>query len=111
MGNRECVLEFNTINSVYEIIINSEKGKKMFDENGNSLEFYEVDPNELKKYNGNLNTPTNRPDIRNIIYTDLKDKEFKNTVIFSAYNKSIKNIISYKIPTNLKLRIKKVMKK
>ena len=110
-GIENVLPEFNTINGVSGILINSEKGKKIFDEIGNSLEFYEVDPNELKKYNGNLNTPTNRPDIRNIIYTDLKDKEFKNTVIFSAYNKSIKNIISYKIPTNLKLRIKKVMKK
>ncbi|MBQ7410040.1 MAG: Coenzyme F420 hydrogenase/dehydrogenase, beta subunit C-terminal domain [Clostridia bacterium] len=98
-------------NGVSAVLINSEKGRKLFLELVNDIEFKEVLLDDILKKNKNLERPTERKITRNNIYygiDTLSPKKFvkKNLII----KNKVKNFIKTIIPIKIKNKIKKILK-
>lgn len=94
------------------VVINSLKGKELFDSIKESLEYKEVDFMESIKENSAYNHSCKMPKGRLTIFNDLDKMDFDS--IYKKYNLkkiSFKKIISKMMPKQLKQKIKKILKK
>jgi len=99
--------EFESNNGVSAILINNEKGAKIFEEIKNNLCFIKSTFGKVKEENQNLVRPTIRPSIRDISYKDIDGKSFKKYVKENLkYHKRIIDIIKSKVPKEVKEKIK-----
>lgn len=66
------------------VIINSEKGQKLFKKIENKLILEKTKLKYIEKYNQSLATSAKRPDERNIVFCEMKENTFK--LLEQAYN-------------------------
>ena len=103
--------DFYDKNGVSAIIVNTEKGKKIFEKIKYKLSYIESSIEDVKEYNENLKYPTKRLNIRNISYNNLSNKKFSRYIKENLkYKKELKDIIKNMIPAELKQKIKKFKK-
>lgn len=86
------------------MIINTEKGEKIFDLIKKDIIYYDSEYEKASMHNHNLKSPAERPLIRNTIYNGIKEK---------TYDTLLKENFNYKIPLLVRLKLKspKIMKK
>ena len=102
----------NNLEGVSAIILNSDKGKDVFDKVKNLLFSKEIPVSEIQKYNGNLNSPTKRPENRSVIYTKLNEVGFeKMAKQESKNNKYFVEYIKDCIPNRVRKKIKRIIRK
>lgn len=63
--------KINTLNGVSAIIINTTQGERTFNEIKNNIVFIKSEISFLEKENPNLTSPSQRPENRNYIYSEL----------------------------------------
>lgn len=68
--------DFFTHSGVSAVILNTNIGKKLFNEIENSLEILEVDIDDISKYNSALIESPKRPLERSIIFNDIEENAF-----------------------------------
>lgn len=94
------------------IIINTKKGREIFDLIKNEIVFIESTYEKMSKKNHNLVSPSLRPDIRDIVYNNIKDKDFENIIKDNMnFKVSFKSYLKSKIPKNIKIKVKSLLKK
>ena len=94
------------------VIVNTKKGEELFNLIKDNIDYVESDYNNVSKQNHNLKYPTNRPEIRNNIYKDIKEKDFEQIIKENLKFKiTATNFIKSLIPVNVKNKIKEVLKK
>lgn len=102
--------DFNNHNGVSSLILNTNKSKILFEEISTNLRFVNSKPEYIQSGNGNLKHPSIRPDIRDIIYTELDDKGFKYIAIkYFRPKKYYITAIKAVIPNSFKKSIKKIL--
>ena len=67
---------FFSPDGVSELLINSDKGMRLFEEMKSSIEYIPIKIEEVLCKNGNLNHPTDRPDRRNTIYSNIHNDDY-----------------------------------
>jgi hypothetical protein len=97
-----------TGNGVSAIIVNSQKGNLLLQENANEIDFKVQRLCDIAKYNMNLVRPIKRPNMRDIYYTEL-------TLDYEKYAKPIisrilKILIRKHTPKEVKAFVRKVLK-
>ena len=102
--------DFNAYDGVSCVIVNTEKGQALLDDISNELVIKEVDLDQIVKHNHNLSAPTSRISKRNAMYLNIDQQDFKDMDIFKLHSINIKHYISYIVPTNLKMKLKKLLK-
>ena len=105
--------QFESKNGVSCCIINSEKGKKLFDLTKNNFDFITVTKEAVCKYNGQLKSPMVKPQKRDNIYVGIDTlplNKFINRLNASFFTRTKRFFISM-IPSNIKVYIKKLLKK
>lgn len=110
-GIEKEIPKFNNINGVSAILTNTAKGKKMFGEVLQDIEFKEVSPEILFKNNGNLNEPSKRPYSRDSYY-DIVDK-LGFDAIYSTLSKSKRfkvEIIRNMFPNHVRQSLKAIIR-
>lgn len=91
-------------------IVNNEQGKKLFEQIKNQFEYFEVNRDEIKEKNPNLNHPTKRPKMRDMFYSGID--EMKGDVFFNKIKRYnyfvfyIRRTIIKLMPTSLIKKIK-----
>lgn len=80
----------DTKSGVSLIIINSERGKELFEKSNDKLYYLKSNMEIAQKYNEGLKKPVERPDIRNDIYIGYKEKRY----------------FSHKLKVGLKLKLR-----
>ena len=94
------------------IIINSIKGENVFEKIKEEIIYIESTFEKMSKYNHNLISPTQRKDIRDSVYTNIRKEDFsRNMNRYLNFNINYKNIIKSKIPNKIKKVLKKCLKK
>lgn len=115
-GIEDTFPEFFDKKGVSCVIVNSEKGKKVFDEVKRQIKYIKVPLDDISRKNHNLNCPTKRPVKRNDIYNEIDDKN-----IVQYFEKKLKVPMSHRlvyyrrkitelIPKSIKRTIKKFLK-
>ncbi len=104
--------EWNTKQGVSAVIVNTTKGKQMWEKIKENVEYIPSTIEKIKKHNENLNHPTKKKKIREHIYDGLKNKDFqtfaKENLHFKKTIKArVKNYISEDAIRKVKMRIKK----
>lgn len=95
----DSLKEFDDNKGVSLIIINTEKGKKIFDKIINQFDLKEMNVTECMQ--PNLKEPTKKP---------LDLKEFWNAFIYKSYKKVVKCYPKYSMKLKIKKKIKKILK-
>lgn len=100
--------EIDTSKGVSGIIVNSEKGKRFFEECKNDFTLKEIKLDELKTQNTNLNHPTPMPEKRKTVYQDciVNGKFVPNVQYASPLKFQTRRIASKILPKSLKKIIK-----
>lgn len=100
--------EIDTSKGVSGIIVNSEKGKRFFEECKNDFTLKEIKLDELKTQNTNLNHPTPMPEKRKTVYQDciVNGKFVPNVQYASPLKFQTRWIASKILPKSLKKIIK-----
>lgn len=100
--------EFYSEKGVSLILVNTKKGKKIFDILSNKISYIETDLEKASRKNMNLKRPSNRPERRNYIYKNINEKDCKK---FVKENLKLKikpqSLIKSLVPYKVKLFIKK----
>ena len=110
-GIEKEIPEFNNINGVSAVLVNSNKGKKLFDEIASEIEFIKVSPEVLIKNNGNLNKPSSRPNDRYIFYQIVERHGFDG--IFNSFKKTKRyklEMIRNLFPNYVRQKIKAIIR-
>lgn len=103
--------KFYSKNGVSLVLVNTEKGKKLWQSLDNCIESTESTLEQAVKMNKNLSEPSSRPECRSSIY-DGFDGDFEKYVNQKLYVKfDIKRKIKAVVPVALKGRIKHLIKK
>ncbi|CDD36625.1 4Fe-4S ferredoxin iron-sulfur binding domain-containing protein [Clostridium sp. CAG:356] len=93
------------------IIVNTKKGKELFEKIKNDINFEKSSFEKISKYNKNLKQPTVRKNIRDNIYNEIKEKNYEQIVKENMKFKiSAITIIKAYFPRKLKDTIKKILK-
>ena len=92
-------------------LVNSNKGKELWEMIADTIDFEEVIPDDIISHNGNLRAPTRRPPIRDSIY-EIVSKDGFGAIPYDLPFKaklvdSLKNII----PNRCRYAIKKALKR
>jgi coenzyme F420-reducing hydrogenase beta subunit len=103
--------EFYPPEGVSMILVNTTKGKQVFDEIVDKIRFIPSKLEYALKTNGNLNKPTPRPDTRDFIYTDIKKLGFEAAAKKHCNLKRITPILKRAIPYEVKTVIKRLLGK
>lgn len=102
--------DFNSDLGASAVLINSKKGKDIFEEVRNNLFTKETNISKIIKENRNLTMPTRRPNIRSQIYTNIDNMDFKEYVSKNLnYKKNVKDILKNMVPFKVKNIIKKIV--
>lgn len=99
--------EFLDKKGVSAVIINTEKGKKIFDIIKENIIYADAKYEDICRFNGQLNFPSHRSDDRNEWYRNIEKKDFMKKL---KTGKTVKSVIKSIIPTNIKLIIKKYIR-
>lgn len=103
--------KFYSKNGVSLVLVNSEKGKKLWKLLDNCIDSADSTLEQAVKMNKNLSAPSSRPDCRSCIYEGF-DGDFEKYVAQKLYVKpDIKRKIKAVVPISLKGRIKHMLKK
>lgn len=95
--------KFFSSKGVSEVLVNSDKGIYLFEEMKSYTEYIPIRIDEVLLKNGNLKNPTNRPDRRNTIYSNLKSDTFiEELEVPFQWKVRIKNILPRKVINYLK---------
>lgn len=113
-GIQSVYPEYYNFDGVSAVIVNSYKGKHLLDTVKEYLEIHQTAIDSVKKNNGNLNTPSFRPKVRDKIYADLN--EFGFAYIAEKYMHPSDKVlfidsIKDKIPNKFRQGIKKIISK
>jgi hypothetical protein len=92
------------------ILVNSNKGKKIFDEIRSFHFSLPIRMDDAKKYNKTITLPAKRPDQRNDFYSEFNKLGFKNAASKYCKLRHILPVIARYLPRNLKKRIKRIIK-
>lgn len=109
-GSEKNIPEWNDDKGISLVILNTEKGKKLFEKSLNELEYKKINIKDFMQTN--LYHPTEKPKNRQEFWDEYKNKGFK--YIFKKYGRyTVKDIIKnnikvYKI--KIKFAIKKTLK-
>lgn len=100
--------DFYDEKGVSAVIINTEKGKYLFEKLKDKFNYIESSMDKVKEYNVNLKRPTERKDIRNFVYDDIDNKKFHKYIKENLkYRRKLKDIVKNIIPIELKKKLKK----
>lgn len=103
--------KFYSKNGVSLVLVNTEKGKKLWKLLDNCIDSADSTLEQAVKMNKNLSAPSSRPDCRNGIYEGF-DGDFEKYVAQKLYVKpDIKRKIKAIVPVSLKGKIKHMLKK
>jgi coenzyme F420-reducing hydrogenase beta subunit len=103
--------EFYPPAGVSMVVVNTKKGKQMFNEIANNIEYIPSKLEYALKANGNLNKPTFRPETRDFVYADIKKLGFEIAAKKYCNLKRITPTIKRVIPYKVKVVIKKLLRK
>lgn len=104
--------QFVSKDGVSICLINSQKGKILFEQIKNKFEFFNCEQIDFLDYNHNLLHPTVRPIIRDNIYKEVfESNEFKTIAHKNIWIFKIKSLISALIPPLVKKIMKRGIKK
>lgn len=110
-GIEQFDYDFYDENGVSLAVINTKKGKDIFEDIKENVEYRSYKEENATKFNGNLKHPTSRPNIRGDIYKQLDKMEFSKYAKKYLSNKNkIKYIIKDIMPKNIKVLYKKYFK-
>ena len=96
-------------NGMSVVLINTPKGKELFDKIKDNLNVYESDLKHAQKGNGNLVKSGEKPPKRNYIYKKLLENGYEKTVKEECKFSYLVPFIRKHMPKGLKLLIKKVL--
>ena len=104
--------EWSTKQGVSAVMINTAKGKEIWEHIKENVEYIPTTIEKIKKHNENINHPTQKKNIREHIYEGLANKDFqtfsKENLHFKKTMKAqIKNYITEDTIRNIKKRIKR----
>lgn len=103
--------KFYSKNGVSLVLVNTEKGKKLWKSLDNCIDSANSTLEQAVKMNKNLSAPSSRPECRSSIYEGF-DGDFEEYVAQKLYVKpDIKRKIKAVVPVSLKGRIKHMLKK
>lgn len=107
--------EIDKKNGVSCVLVNSEKGKALFEFVKESFEITPCKLEEVQKQNWNLNQPSKRPEVRDSFYKDIDEdcyfSQFVETKISFIIKWKIKHFVFSVTPRWLKDYIKKILGK
>ena len=103
-GIKNVIEDFDDDKGTSLVIINSEKGQKLYEQIKNEIKYQEVDFNEAIKYNLSMISSVKKPKEREYIFKDLDDKGYE--YISQKYTKI--SLIK-KIKSKIKRIIKKIL--
>ncbi len=109
-GAEKELPEFDTYDGISCIIVNSLKGEVLLDEIKDDIIYKQVSVDQIVKHNHNLHSVTPRVTKRNTMYLNIDEYDFKDMDIYKLHTNQLKHYISYMLPTNLKLKLKKLLK-
>lgn len=98
----------NAKNGISAVIINSDKGIRIFNNIKNSIEFTESGVDRIKAYNKNLSRPSTKHEFRKKIYIESNSMPFKK--LAKKYLEPKNKLLVYfkhMIPTEIKDRLRK----
>lgn len=75
-GVKKFFPQFDNSNGCSLLLLNTDKGRIMWEQIKTSCTFEESNVNDAASFNGNLVHPTSKPEIRNVIYKEIKDKGY-----------------------------------
>lgn len=101
-GIKNVIEDFDDDKGTSLVIINSEKGNKLYEQIKNEIKYQEVDFNEAIKYNLSMISSVKRPKEREYIFKDLEDKGYE--YISKKYTK-------ISLIKKIKFKIKRIIKK
>lgn len=97
-------------NGMSVVLVNTQKGKKLFDDIKNNLKAYKTDLSHAKKGNGNLVNAGNKPVKRDYIYRKILENGYAQTVREECRFSYVIPFIRKCIPKGLKQFAKKLLK-
>lgn len=101
-GIKNVIEDFDDDKGTSLVIINSEKGQKLYEQIKNEIKYQEVDFNEAIKYNPSMISSVKKPKEREYIFKDLDDKGYE--YISQKYTK-------ISLIKKIKSKIKRIIKK
>lgn len=111
-GIEQFDYDFYDKNGVSLAVVNTVKGKKLFDMIKNFIEYRNYNEKQVTKFNGNLKHPTSRPQKRDIIYKELDKMPFeKYTQKYLSNKNKLKYILKNIMPNNIKTFYKRYLKR
>ena len=94
---------FFSPDGVSEMLVNSEKGKHLFEKMKFDMEYIPIKIEEVLCKNGNLKQPSNRPERRNTIYLNIKkDNYIRNLEVGFQWKVRLKNMLPRTVINYLK---------
>ncbi len=96
-------------NGVSALLINTEKGEKLFEKTKDKINFFSADVSHIQKGNGNLNEPSKKPSEREILYKDLNEKGYEFIIKKYCRLSYVKPFIINHIPKGFKKSLKKIL--
>ena len=92
--------------NISAVILNTNVGKKLFDEIEDKLETLEVNIDDISKYNTSLLESPKRPHERSVIFNDIEENNF--TMLDKVYkqenNENLREKVIYLTARNEKLK-------
>ena len=102
--------DFDIKDGVSAILVNTEKGKKLFEECKENINYMSATIESVVKDNRNLKMPTEKPKIRKTVYDNIDSKSYKEFEKENLHFKiEAKDIIKQLVPKTLKKKIKAIL--
>ena len=102
--------DFNIKDGVSAILVNTEKGRKIFNECKEDINYMPVSIESVIKENKNLKMPTEKPRIRKTVYNGIDNKSYKKFEKENLQFKiEIKDVVKQLVPKTLKKKIKAIL--
>ena len=100
-------------NGVSCCIVNSKKGKELFNFVSNKFEYFEVKETDLVKNNKNLLQPTLRPNARDYVYKAVENDYFDDSFLEfdSMFEYWVKKMVRIIFPKQIVLFLKKMIRR
>lgn len=110
-GIENVAPDFYNCNGVSAVLLNSSKGEKLWEFLAGKVTTKQVDVSEIVKHNGQLNKPTQRPEVRDFIYKEFNEngvpfiaKKYKDKREFIF--DSVRNLL----PNRTRQKMKRILK-
>lgn len=104
--------QLNNSGGVSAVIINTSKGEMLFRQIKDLLAYQEISVLDIQKHNGNLISPTKRPEKRSGIYSRLNEAGFKMIAKQELrHNKCFIEWIKDCIPNRVRQKIKRIIRR